>query len=173
MSVFTVHAPLRLDDSASSDPDRFVFVRDGFHFWAFIFGPVWLLFRRQWLALLIYIALAAVLHAALYLAAVPPASHGLLTFLMNLLVGLEASTIRRWTLRRSWTQLGVVAGSTQESAERRFFDYWVARTARPALPQTPAAGTPPNPLPPTALRPPPGAPSPDVIGLFPEPQSRP
>ena len=30
--------------------DKFVFVRDGFHFWAMIFGPLWLLWNRLWLA---------------------------------------------------------------------------------------------------------------------------
>ena len=49
MPVYTVHAPT----ANGADPgvtDRFVFVRDGFHFWAMIFGPLWLVWNRLWLA---------------------------------------------------------------------------------------------------------------------------
>src|ERR1700712_5643465 len=52
MPVYTVHAPAADDGEA----DRFTFVRDGFHFWAFVFGPLWLARHRLWLALLGYIA---------------------------------------------------------------------------------------------------------------------
>ena len=37
-----------------ADPERFVFVRDGFYFWAFLLGPVWMLWRRLWLVLRVY-----------------------------------------------------------------------------------------------------------------------
>ena len=40
---------------ASSSPERFLFVRDGSHFWAFVVAPLWLLLHRLWLALLIYV----------------------------------------------------------------------------------------------------------------------
>ena len=41
MPVYTVH--VRAASSAAVAPtDRFAFVRDGFHFWAFLLGPVWL-----------------------------------------------------------------------------------------------------------------------------------
>ena len=40
MPVYTVHAPVanNMDFRAT---DRFAFVRDGFHFWAAVFGVVW------------------------------------------------------------------------------------------------------------------------------------
>jgi len=31
--------------------DKFTFVRDGFHFWAFVLGPIFLAWHRLWLAL--------------------------------------------------------------------------------------------------------------------------
>ena len=34
-----------------------MFVRDGFHFWAFLLAPLWLLVHRLWLALLGYLGL--------------------------------------------------------------------------------------------------------------------
>ena len=51
MPVYTVHAPGAGGTDLRST-DRFVFVRDGFHFWAFLFGPLWLVAHRLWLALL-------------------------------------------------------------------------------------------------------------------------
>ncbi len=58
MAVYTVHEPLPRKDEASADPERFVFVRDGFYFWAFVLGPLWMLWRRLWLVTLLYIAVS-------------------------------------------------------------------------------------------------------------------
>src|SRR5229473_3391826 len=51
MPVYTVHAP----SATAADlraTDKFTFVRDGFHFWAMVLGPLWLLWNRLWLALI-------------------------------------------------------------------------------------------------------------------------
>ncbi|MES1156063.1 MAG: DUF2628 domain-containing protein, partial [Pseudorhodoplanes sp.] len=66
MSVYTVHEPPRRDPGASADPERFVFVRDGFYFWAMVFGPFWLAWRRQWLALLLYLVAWIAVEALLW-----------------------------------------------------------------------------------------------------------
>jgi len=50
MSVYTVHVPPATAQTAP-DPGRFVFVRDGFSFWAFLLGPVWMLWHGMWLVL--------------------------------------------------------------------------------------------------------------------------
>src|ERR1700724_2364046 len=67
MPVYTVHAPQGADTAVRDGTDRFVFVRDGFFVWAFIFGPVWLLWHRLWLALLGYVAVTVVGEVALWL----------------------------------------------------------------------------------------------------------
>ncbi len=160
MATYTIHEPPLRDGETAADPERFVFVRDGFHFWAFVFGPLWMLRRRLWLVLLLYIVLTSALSTALWLGdlrAALPFAH----FLVALLVGFEAATLRRWTLtRRGWENLGVVVGDDLESAERRFFDAWIAgeEALHASLP----------PLPQQARRIP-SQPGPDVIGLFPEP----
>jgi len=167
MSVYTIHAP---PTAGTPEPERFIFVRDGFHFWAFVFGPLWLLTKGLWLAFVIYLAIVGALQAALWLMAVPYGAHALITVLVHFLVGLEAGTIQRWTLKqRSWTPLGVVTGTNREAAERRFYDRWVGRTARNDTPPSPPLKLPP-PVPPTKRSPEPPS---DIIGLFPEPQSRP
>ena len=44
-----------------------------------------------------------------------------------MLMGLEAASLRRWTLsRQKWRPLDVVVADDEEAAERRFFDRWRA-----------------------------------------------
>ena len=49
MTTFTVHEPPPRKNEATASPVRFAFVRDGFYFWAFLLGPVWMLYHRLWL----------------------------------------------------------------------------------------------------------------------------
>ncbi len=66
MPTYTVHAaPPRAGETAS-DPQRFVFVRDGFHFWAFALAPLWLLVHRLWLVLLGYVAASVLIGGVFY-----------------------------------------------------------------------------------------------------------
>jgi hypothetical protein len=164
MSIYTVHQPPLKANETSVNPDRIAFVRDGFHFWAFLFGPVWMLWRRLWLAALLYILLLAVLAIAMGFARIGGGSQFTVLVLIALLVGFEAATLRRWTLRRrGWTEIAAVVGDDPESAERRFFATWTGKPV-PAQPSSPAPASPP---PPSAMRVP--RDTPDVIGLFPEP----
>jgi Protein of unknown function (DUF2628) len=162
MSVYTVHEPPLRATEASPDPERFVFVRDGFYFWAFLLTPLWMLWHRLWLVLLIYVIVTAGIQNAVHFAGVGVAGSALAMLLIAFLVGVEASTLWRFTLaRRGWRQVGVVGGSNTEAAERRFFDAWAdARPGRRGEP--PASPSAPPPLPSMPQ-------SPDIVGLFPEP----
>src|SRR3954471_16448399 len=118
MSVYTVHEPPQRDAGASADPDRFVFVRDGFYFWAMVFGPIWLLWRRLWLALLLYVIAWIAVEGGLLALTASPAAHGAIRLMFAILLGLEGSSLWRWTLhRRGWKNLSVVVGDDLESAE--------------------------------------------------------
>jgi hypothetical protein len=96
----------------------------------------------------------------------------LVDVLLALLMGLEAASLRRWTLsRRNWRQLDIVVADNLEQAERRFFDRWSAK--RRALGDDFVAvdrGGPP-PTRNIAGQPfsPPPLPQNGIIGLFPEP----
>ena len=48
MPVYTVHAPVA-NGADLAATDKFVFVRDGFHFWAAVASVIWLLWHRLWL----------------------------------------------------------------------------------------------------------------------------
>ena len=122
MSVYTVHIPPSTAKRSVSGPERFVFVRDGFSFWAFVLAPLWMLWHRLWLVFVGYCVLAIALQAGLHAIG---ASFGVqLTAgaLLALLVGLEAATLRRFTLaRRGWTNAGIVVGVAWNSAEQENF----------------------------------------------------
>jgi hypothetical protein len=159
MAVYTVHEPPRRNDDALAHTERFRFVRDGFSWPAFLFAPLWMLRYRLWLALIVYLLVVFALGAATRALGGGDWLLGI-SLLVSLLVGFEASTLRRYGLaRRGWKTLGVVVGDDLEAAERRFFDAWAAGgVSRPATP--PVAG--------------PAAPVPSgpIIGLFPEPGAR-
>jgi hypothetical protein len=165
-----VHQPPAKNGRAA-DPQRFVFVRDGFHFWAFLLTLPWLIYRRLWLALLGYVLLTAALAAVFHFLRTPSGSQAAVGLLIGVLFGLEAASLRRWTYRRrKWTNIGVVVGDDQEDAERRFFAEWVNRPPE-AVPVT-AIPTPPAPVS-TPPMPRNTAANNDIIGLFPQPERRP
>jgi len=162
MPTYTVHAPPPRPGATASDPERFLFVRDGFHFWAFLLAPLWLLLRRLWLVLLGYIVLSGALGGAAYVLHAPSWLKFFGSLLIALLIGFEAATLWRWTLeRRGWRMIGFAVGDDEEVAERRFFAEWTKR-APPALPPAPE----PHSTAPLRRGPPSSS---DVIGLFPEP----
>ena len=160
MAVYTVHEPPPKRFEQASDPERFVFVRDGFSFWAFLFGPLWMLRHRMWLVLLGYIGVSAALEIVFSLLGTTAAPRFAAGFLFTLLIGIESATLRRFTLgRRRWTNLGVIVADDLEAAERRFFDVWVKSGG--AAPRTVVEAQ-SRQL--TA--------APDVIGLFPQPGTK-
>jgi hypothetical protein len=160
MTAYTVHEPPPREGEADADTDRFVFVRDGFYFWAFLLGPLWMLWHRLWLVFTLYAIATGALQAGLWALGVSGAVKFVVGFLVAVLVGVEAATLRRWTFaRRRWRNSGVVVGPDLETAERRFFDSWVTH-------HTPTV----SPIPPPAMRIP--QPAPGVLGLFPEPEQR-
>ena len=158
MKTYTLHLPA---DAAPGDADaleRAVLVRDGFSWRAFFFSFLWFFAHRLWLAGLIVLAAMAalvVLLQVLRVGALPTVAAWLLS---AFLIGLEANSLRRWTLsRRGQPPVDVVSAADREEAETKSFARWLGTA--------PAAGPAPVRLPvpaPARLRPEP------VIGLFPE-----
>jgi hypothetical protein len=160
MSIYTVHEPPLRAGAAAPEPERYAFVRDGFSFWALLFAPLWMLRHRMWLVLVLYLVISVGLEIFIHVAGASAFIVGLVAFLISFLVGFEAGTLRRFTLRRrGWTYVGVVSGEDVEAAERRFFDTWLRRGAQAGAPAA-AAPAVPNPHMSQPV---------DVIGLFPEP----
>jgi hypothetical protein len=159
MAVYTVHEPLPRKHEASAGPERFLFVRDGFYFWAFLLGPLWMLWRRLWLVTVFYFSLSVGLQIGLWALSATGQVRFFVWLLLHLLIGFEAGTLRRWTLtRRGWKNVGVVVGDDMDTAERNFFAAWAQR-AQPATaaPASPMAGRYPR------------SGDNQIVGLFPQP----
>ena len=170
MAIYTVHEPPLKKNETEPNPDRFVFVRDGFYFWAFLFGPLWMLRHRLWLVLLCYVLITSALAIILRTVGASANVGIAVGFLVAVLVGCEAGTLRRFTLaRRGFRAVGLVVGDDRDSAERRFFQGWVdgARVPTTILPPEQPNEPPTLPAVNTALhRPQAGG---GVLGLFPQP----
>jgi Protein of unknown function (DUF2628) len=166
MAVYTVHQPPADHGNPLPDAERIVFVRDGFSFWAFLVAPIWMLWHRMWLVLLGYIIVLAAADAVLFVLGASPIVFSVIGLFISLLLGLEASTLRRFSLqRRGLRNVGVVSGADREDAERRFFGTWLPEhqsgSSRGVLtPQIPVPGAS------AAAH---GSHTPDVVGLFPQP----
>lgn len=164
MPTYTVHAPPARAGDSGPDPERFVFLRDGFHFWAFVLAPFWLLLHRLWLVFVGYCIVTVLIAGFFYWTGAPDRLEFLANVAVALLIGFEAATLRRWTLtRRGWTMLGFVVADNAERAERRFYAEWTRNA--PATPKTESTQPYASPV---RRGPPSGN---DVIGLFPEPRS--
>jgi hypothetical protein len=171
MPVYTVHAPTA-DNADIAATDRFAFVRDGFRFWAALFGPLWLAWHRLWLALIGWIVVMIAIEVGLARLGAGGTAFFFTNVLIALLMGFEASSIRRWTLsRRNWRQLDIVVADNEESAERRFFDRWTAKQRLINDQSAVDRGAPPptRDIPGQPFSRPPPLPRNEIIGLFPEP----
>lgn len=126
MRVYTVHESAdppsdRLDRAAAMR-----FVRDGFSWTAALFTPLWLLMRGFWLALIAYLIVAMALGIGSQVLGLDETIRTLLAIALHVLIGFEAGTIERWTLRRrGWQMVGTVSGRDVVECERRFFDAWL------------------------------------------------
>lgn len=171
MPVYTVHAPLSAGKDSGGATDRFVFIRDGFHVWAFLAGLIWLIYHRLWLGLLGYIVLSILGEVALSMLRAGAGTRIAVMVLFALLMGFEAASLWRWTLsRRKWRQLDVVVADDMETAERRFFDRWTTQRSGHDLSGIDRGAPPPtrNVAGQPFSRPPSGSHE-GVIGLFPQP----
>ncbi|ACL62268.1 DUF2628 domain-containing protein [Methylobacterium nodulans] len=156
MPTYTLHLPDEVDPGAPDALDRAKLVADRFIWPAFWFTALWFFWHRLWLAGLIVLAaeVAAWLGSlALNLSAW---AGFVVMLLLSLLIGLEASSLRRWTYERRGQPLrDAVTASDAKEAEVKLVGRWLDRHAAPAL------ASPPR-MPPYAKT---GSPA---LGLFPE-----
>jgi hypothetical protein len=97
--------------------DDVVYVRDGFHFLAFLVPPLWLLWHRLWIEALVAFAAMALLGALGSVYGFGEAAP-LLSLLVSIYVGLEAPALHAAALRRrGWSEWGVVDAANRDEAE--------------------------------------------------------
>jgi hypothetical protein len=123
MRRFTLHAQHAASVPATRPAPWPELVPEGFSIVACLLPPLWFLLHRLWLALVIWLALS-ILAAFLLPGGLLP----YVTTAAQVLVGLQAQDIRRWTLaRRGRPVSGVVVARNAEAALLRVLE------ARPDL----------------------------------------
>lgn len=130
MIVYTVHEPRHPAQTIEERADSIVFVKEGFTWWGFFFGPLWLLFSALWIELLVLVLLCAGLGYLLVQFGLKDQAPGIINTLLMLLIGFEGNDLKRWRLhRKGYAFLASVAGRDFEDCERRFFDAWLPHIA--------------------------------------------
>jgi hypothetical protein len=154
MASYTVHIKRRLAETQAAQ-ETAVFVRDGWSWAAFGFGPFWILAKRHVLVGLLALVLQfGTLATLAVLGARPEAVLGI-SVLFGLLWGHEGASLRRLALRlRRYDEVALVVATAEDEAERRYF-VDIATGPEP-IPAAPAGSFVPH-----------GASNP-VMGLFPQ-----
>jgi hypothetical protein len=126
VATFTVHEP---PDAEADRVDRGVelqFVKDGFSWLTAIFPVLGFLANGIWLMAIGYIAGSALLGYVLNALKVEPGFISLIFLAINIYLGFEISTLKRWMLdQKGWDMVGVVNGRSIAECERRFFESWL------------------------------------------------
>lgn len=138
MARFTIHLP---GDASGREAafERAVFVRDGWSWGAFLFGPFWLMAKGHWLTGLVALIGLALALAGITLVPVGAGAKAALWLLLAWLFGIEGSSLRRFALRRGgYDEAGVAVGAAGEALEQRAFaslgeTIAPARTASPSV----------------------------------------
>jgi hypothetical protein len=122
MTTFTLHLPR---DARPGDPaalEEAEIVKDAFSWGAFFFTFLWFFFHRLWLAGLGILVLVFAFGTALELLDVHPVAGTVAALLLQILIGLEANSLRRWTLaRRGFGIADVVTAADRDEAEAKSF----------------------------------------------------
>jgi hypothetical protein len=140
MLTFTVHEPPSPPADRIDRAESLAFVKDGFGWAAAVFAPLWLLVHRLWWPLLGYVVVSGLFELVRMTVPSVGAWPTLAAAALNLIIGFEAGSLRRWGLeRRRWRMLGTVSGKTTAECERRFFEAWLP--TQPAIaPAAPGGG---------------------------------
>jgi hypothetical protein len=155
VKTFLVFEP-QAGNRTPEEAERVVFLREKFSWSALVFGPLWLLWHRLWLGLVFWFAAVALIGAAGAALHLGSSVQALILAVPSLILALEATLLRQQKLTANgFREAGVVVAEDIETAERRFFDGWLAREKGKS--QSPSS------LPPLSQP----SPSP-VIGFFPD-----
>jgi hypothetical protein len=160
MTTYTLHLAR---DARPGDPaalDEAEIVKDGFSWGAFILTFLWFFYHRLWLAGIFVLLVLVALNAAFNVLDVHPAARFAAEVLLQILIGLEANSLRRWTYERHGRPaVDVVTAADRDDAEAKTFARWLQQQAAPSRPPVSSPMSP-------SIRPRPGAEP--VIGLFPD-----
>ena len=153
MAIFAIHSPPFHDGGAGLERVRAI--KTTLAPWAFVFGPLWLLFKGLWLEVAIWVLLAAAVEFAIAQGVLAPGAGPALYWLGAIFLAVMGRTLQGWSLERGGRPLTeLIDASDAVAAERAYLQRILPALAAPA------------PVPPHASYSSPK--EPHVIGLFPE-----
>ena len=166
MSLYSVYEPPGEASNLETRADSLVFVKEGFSWLALFVPGLWLLYRRMWLELVLFLGLFLVLGWVFGPSEPGKTVFGWLSVALVVLFAFEANDLRRAALeRRGYRQMGTAVGSGRDAAELAFFRSWLPQQEqgrqRESAPQRPGNANIPAPRASGEAE--------GVIGLFPRP----
>lgn len=159
MQTWLIYEPPGGAARSLDDAERFVSFREGFSKIAFLAPVIWLIWRRCWLALALYMAAEIALFFVARALGIDGGTAILFALLPNLAVGFEAAWLRARSLERRGYRFAVaLLARDRDEAEAHFFSEWLddEGAARRATAPSPTAAP---------YRPAQSG----VLGLFPQP----
>ncbi len=128
MIIFTVHEPPDPPADRLDRAEKLVFVKDGFTYVALAATPIWLLAKQQWIAFVVYLVVYGGMVSVFLVTEAPLGWLWIASAALHIMVGYEADSIQRWTLRRNgYRMISTVTGQSRIDCERRFLEAWLPR----------------------------------------------
>jgi hypothetical protein len=116
MKIFTAHRP------PQASQEEAVFIKEGFSWPAFFFPVIWLVVKRLWLPLILYLLVVALVFALAARLSLSDTFMLLAALALNLLLGMEGNERRRRAMaRRGFIEEGPFVGKDVHEAELKYF----------------------------------------------------
>lgn len=114
-------AVFRVFEHPTNDPDRTVFVREGFSGRAFVFSVLWALWHRMWAVAALLLAIFGSIMLVSQYSVLSELFVSLLNLAAGLIFGFEAQALRAASLSRAgYREAALVAASGVEEAEIKY-----------------------------------------------------
>lgn len=122
MKIYSVHYPMEVGSSLTGLAKETILVKEGFSWPAFYVPLFWLIYKRMWVVLAVFIALEIALAGLGSLAGLTDGLIFICSLTLQAIMGFEGNNLYRWSLeRRRFKQQAIVAGADLAAAEHRFF----------------------------------------------------
>ena len=126
MTLYSVYEPPSEAEDIETRADSLVFIKEGFSWGALLVPGLWLIYRRMWLELVVFLGLFLVLGWVFGPSDPGKTVFGWLSLALVVLFAFEANDLRRAALeRRGFKQMGTAIGRDRDAAELAFFRSWL------------------------------------------------
>ena len=109
---------------AAEPTDRVLLLKEGFTFWAFVFGPVWFLAKRLWVMFFGFLVMVALVRVTVGLLDLPMVTVIVAALFLHVMLGYHANDLRACALKRKGYRFaGVLAAESPMHAQRRYYEF--------------------------------------------------